>query len=171
MNAMRQIHFAVMLCALSAFAATAASIQSRLADWGLTDLKVPAAPYDHRLDVDAAVSRALVEARFAHKRVLIDLGANWCGDCRILAGVMELPEVRAFLNAHYVVVLADVGHFNRNLKIPLRFGISEHFNAVPALLVVDASGKLLNKGHIWEVSVTRSLTPKAVTEWLTRWAE
>lgn len=137
----------------------------------LDDVKVPDTPYDGRVDANAAISRALVEAREGHKRVLIDFGGNRCADCRILSGIMRLPEIHRFLDAHYVVVLVDVGDFERNLQVPRRFGIAGRLNAIPALLVVDSSGNLLNKGHIWELGFARSMTPQAVAGWLARWAK
>jgi thiol:disulfide interchange protein len=137
----------------------------------LSDVKVPDAPYDESANADAAVSRALITAGAARKRVLIDLGANWCADCRILAGIMQTREIRRFVDNHYVVVLVDVGRINRNMQVPRRFGITQPLNGVPALLVVDASGNLLNKGQILELGFARSMTPRVVAQWLAHWAE
>jgi hypothetical protein len=136
----------------------------------LRDLKVPETPYDETANADAAIARALARARVTHKRVLIDLGGNSCADCRILAGIMQLPEIRQFLDAHYVVVLVNVGRIDRNLQVPVRFGITRHFNAIPALLVTGASGRLLNRDHIWELGFARHLTPQSVAGWLAEWA-
>ena len=40
---------------------------------------------------------------------MIDLGGNWCADCRIMSGLMELPEMHSFLAAHYEIATVDVG--------------------------------------------------------------
>ena len=71
-------------------------------------------PYDEKADANKDVAAAKAQAKAQGKRLIIDLGGNWCADCRILAGVMELPEVKAFLHRHYVVVSVDVGQFDRN---------------------------------------------------------
>ena len=55
-------------------------------------------PYDEMANADAAVDAAFARAKTNGKRVLVDLGGNWCPDCRILAGVMALPEVKPFLD-------------------------------------------------------------------------
>jgi thiol-disulfide isomerase/thioredoxin len=55
-------------------------------------------PYDEKADASAALDKALARAKANGKRVLIDLGGNWCGDCRILAATLELPEMKAFVN-------------------------------------------------------------------------
>ena len=89
-------------------------------------------PYDEHANADAAVAAAFARARKSHKRVLIDLGGNWCGDCVVLANVMQLPEMKPFLAAHYEIVSVDVGRFNKNLQIPARFGITKRLVGVPS---------------------------------------
>jgi len=102
--------------------------------------------------------------------VLIDLGGNWCADCRILSGLMELPEMRVFLAAHYEVVDVDVGRFNRNLQIPARYGITTRLEGVPAILIVTPAGQLVNGGHVSAIQDARHFTPQALADWLAKWA-
>src|SRR3954463_8754670 len=61
-------------------------------------------PYDEKANATADVDAAFARARASGKRVLIDLGGNWCPDCRILSGVMELPEVKPFVAQHFETV-------------------------------------------------------------------
>src|SRR5579864_8096359 len=74
-------------------------------------------PYDESADAARQVAQATARARAEGKKLLIDLGGNWCPDCRVLAGVMALPEVAAFVRRHYVVVTVDIGRMDRNLDI------------------------------------------------------
>ena len=64
----------------------------------ITDLKdlpvVTTAPYDESANADAVVAAAFARARKSHKRVLLDLGGNWCPDCIVLANVMRLPAMQ-----------------------------------------------------------------------------
>jgi len=137
----------------------------------INDLAVPDRPYDENADANRAVDAAFARAARDHKRVLIDLGGNWCADCRILAGVMKLPEVAAFLNAHYEVVSVDVGRFNKNLQIPARFGITERLEGVPSVLIASPSGILIDQGHIAVLADAREMTPQSIADWLASWAE
>jgi thiol-disulfide isomerase/thioredoxin len=136
------------------------------------ELKTPLPlPYDEAADANAKVAAAAARAKARHKRLLIDLGGNWCPDCRILAGTLELPEVKAFVRAHYEVVTVDVGRFDRNLQIPARYGITERLQGVPSLLVVDpVSDTLLNAGHVSALSDARHMTPQALADFLAQWA-
>jgi len=125
-------------------------------------------PYDPGADARRQLEKGIAKARARHKLLLIDLGGDWCPDCRLLAGVMRLPEVAAFVDAHYVVVAIDVGHMDRNLEIPARYGVTR-VTGVPSLLVIDARGRLLNRGHVAALADARSMTPQALADWLARW--
>src|ERR1700712_3180888 len=106
------------LCMLTASAALAAVPAPRVGLASLDRLPQPLPlPYDEHANADRQVAQAKIRARAEGKRLLIDLGGNWCGDCRVLAGVMALPEVATFLRRHYVVVTVDVGRLDKNGQI------------------------------------------------------
>jgi len=127
-------------------------------------------PYDPAADAKAEVAAARAKARADGKLLLIDLGGAWCGDCRVLAGLMDQPEIAAFVRAHYVVVNVDVGRENRNLDIPAHYGVKS-MDGVPSLLIVDSQGRLVNSGHVAALAEARSMTPQALADWLARWTD
>ncbi len=127
-------------------------------------------PYDEAANADAQVAAAFARAQKSHKRVLIDLGGNWCGDCIILANFVKLPEMRRFMAAHYEEVSVDVGRFNRNLQIPARFGFTKRLEGVPALLIATPDGKLVNGDNIFATADARNMTPQALADYLARYA-
>jgi len=127
-------------------------------------------PYDEGADANAQVAAAMAKAKADHKLLLIDLGGNWCGDCRVLAAFMRLPEIAAFVDAHYVVVPVDVGRENKNLQIPGRWGVTK-LQGVPSLLVVDRQGRLIDAGHIAALADARHMTPQGLADWLAQWTD
>lgn len=128
-------------------------------------------PYDEMANGDKDVAAAFARARRSGKRVLIDLGGNWCGDCVVLANIMALPEVKSFVAAHYEVVSVDVGRENKNLQIPARFGVDLK-GGVPTVLVVEPNGKtLVDAGHIAALEDARHMTPQGIVDWLAQWAK
>lgn len=137
----------------------------------LSELPTPLPyPYNEKANADAQVDGALAAAKKQHKLAFIDLGGNWCGDCRVLASLMELPEVKRFVDAHYVVVEVDVGRFNKNLQIPARWGITKRLEGVPAVLIVDPkTNALLNKGHVAALADARHMTPQGIGDWIAQW--
>jgi thiol-disulfide isomerase/thioredoxin len=129
-------------------------------------------PYDEQANAQAAVAAAKARARANHKLLLIDLGGNWCLDCRLLAGTMGVPALQKFLNAHYEVVTVDVGRFDKNLDIPVHYGITGRMEGVPSVLIVDPrSDRLLNPGHTAALADARSMSPQALADWLASWTK
>ena len=140
---------------------------------GFEQLQTPLPyPYDEAANANAVVAAAKARARRAHKLLLIDLGGNWCADCRILAGTIEQTELKAFVDSHYELVTVDVGHFDKNLQIPAHYGIHKRLEGVPALLVVDPrTDALLDKGHVSALEDARHMTPQALADWLAKWTQ
>ena len=157
-----------LILALPAIAAPAP--RASISDLSLLPIRVMR-PYDEKADADAAVAAAFARARRSGKRVLIDLGGNWCPDCIVLANIMRLPEVAPFLAAHYEVVAVDVGRFDKNLQIPARFGITKRLEGVPSVLIAEPDGRLVNRGHVSALADARSMTPQAIIDWLARWTK
>lgn len=126
-------------------------------------------PYDEKADAKARVSEAFARAKTNGKRVLIDFGGNWCADCRILMAVMDLPNIKAFLETHYEVVIVDVGRYTRNQDIVHRFGI-EKLKGVPTVVIANADGTPLNITNSAELADARTMTPQGIANWLAQYA-
>ncbi len=155
------------LCAPPALAAPA----PHMAETSFAELKTPLPyPYDTAADADAVVAAAKARAKAEHKLLAIDLGGDWCPDCRILAGTIELPELKAFVEAHYVWVTVDVGRFDKNGQIPAHYGIKGRLEGVPSVLVVEPrTDRLVDEGHTAALADARSMTPQALADWLAQW--
>jgi thiol-disulfide isomerase/thioredoxin len=163
---------ALILLASMTGAAMASPPAPKVSIASLSDLPVVTrTPYDETANADKDVAAAFARARKSHKRVLIDLGGNWCGDCIVLSNIMMLPEVKPFVARHFEVVTVDVGRETRNLQIPARFGVDLK-GGVPTVLVVEPNGKtLIDTGHIAALEDARSMTPQGIADWLAQWAK
>jgi thiol-disulfide isomerase/thioredoxin len=166
---MKKLAFAILLLAMPALAAVPAPKPSiaKLEQLPVVTMQ----PYDEAANADAQVAAAFARAQKSHKRVLIDLGGNWCGDCIILANFVKLPEMHRFMTAHYEEVSVDVGRFNRNLQIPARFGFTKRLVGLPALLIATPDGKLVNGDNIFATADARNMTPQALADYLARYAD
>lgn len=127
-------------------------------------------PYDPALDAQAAIDRAFAQARGENKRVLIKMGGNWCPDCRILAGMTEIPEIADLIAENYAVVKVDVGRYDRNMDVPQRFGMEE-LEGVPTLLIVTPEGRVLNAAEPSIFRNARERDPQDFANYLYRYAE
>jgi thiol-disulfide isomerase/thioredoxin len=155
--------------AATAFAAVPAPQMKSVTEMAQLETPLPI-PYDAHADAEAALAATIARAKANGKRVLIDLGGNWCTDCRILAAVMELPELKPFVAKHYEVVEIDVGRMNRNMQIPARYGVTK-LDGVPTVLIVEPDGKLINATNSADLADARSMNPQGIANWLARWAK
>jgi thiol:disulfide interchange protein len=119
---------------------------------------------DPRTDIAAALQQASAE----HKRVLLDFGGDWCGDCQVLDIYFHQPPNLALLNNNFILVHVDIGHYDKNLDITDKYGIPLK-KGVPALAVLDSSGNLVYSQHAAEFGDIRYMYPSSVTDFLTRW--
>jgi thiol:disulfide interchange protein len=163
----RRLAAALLATALAAPALAAPAPQLSLKAYDQLRTPLPY-PYDEAADGVKAVDAARARARAEHKLLLIDLGGNWCGDCRVLAGTVEQTELGRFVRDHYVLVPVDIGRRDKNLAVPARYGLK--VEGVPALLVVDPrTDRLLNAGHVADLSDARHMSPQGLADYLARW--
>jgi thiol-disulfide isomerase/thioredoxin len=125
------------------------------------------APYDSAADAHAQVDAAFAAARATGRKVLIDFGGNWCPDCRMLAGVLQVPAVRRWTDQNFATVMVDIGRRNKNLDIAAKYGVK--IEGVPAVAVLTPDGKLLNGGHVDALADARSWSQQAVVDLLAKW--
>ena len=168
---MRPLKTALLIAALGFAVPAFAAAPPKAGIATFAELKTPLPyPYDEQANANAVVAKAKALAKAHHKLLLIDLGGNWCGDCRVLAGTLELPAMKAFMDQHYQVVTVDVGRFDHNLQVPARYGFNTRLKGVPTLLVVDPkTDKLLNPNDVFALSDAGSMSPQALADWLARW--
>lgn len=127
------------------------------------------APYDAGADGRAQVNAALARAKAAKKPLMIDFGANWCADCRVLAGVLELPEMKDWMAQKFALVQVDVGRFDKNMDIAQRFA-GKPLEAIPAVFIVDPKNNALrNRDSILALGDARVMSPQSIADWLAQW--
>jgi len=116
----------------------------------------------------ADLAAALQTAARNHKRILLDFGGNWCGDCQVLDLYFHDPANRPILEANFVLVHVNIGRMDTNLELADRYGVPLN-KGVPALAVLDEHGKLLYSQKGGEFEAMRRMESSAVTGFLVQW--
>jgi thioredoxin 1 len=118
----------------------------------------------------ADIEAALKEASRTHRRVLVDFGGNWCGDCKVLDINFRKPENQGMLDRYYVVAHVNVGDKGITDNFPLaeRYGIPLK-KGVPALAVLEPDGRVVYAQKSGEFESMRSMDPRSVNEFLVKW--
>lgn len=124
-------------------------------------------PYDTTADAHAQVAEGLRAARQSGRNVLIDLGANWCPDCRMLNGVLQMPQVKPWARSHFETVMVNVDRLNVNMDIPARYGVK--VTQIPTVLILTPDGKLLNPDGALTLGDARHMSPQAQVDLIASW--
>jgi thiol-disulfide isomerase/thioredoxin len=116
----------------------------------------------------ADIATALKTAAQSHKRVLLDFGGNWCGDCQVLDIYFHNAQNLPILEANYVLVHVNVGHMDENLDIAGKYQVPLG-KGVPALAVLSDKGKLLYSQKTGQFEAMRRMEASSVTSFLDQW--
>lgn len=124
--------------------------------------------YSETADPQAEIAGALKKARVEHKRVILDFGGDWCGDCQVLDIYFHEQPNLQMLEKNFVLVHVWIGHMDRNIEIAQKYGVPIN-RGVPALSVLDARGKVLFAQSTGDFSNMRGMNVQSVTDFLNRW--
>jgi thioredoxin 1 len=124
--------------------------------------------YPDPAQAQADLAAALKTAAATHKRVLIDFGGNWCGDCQVLDIYFHNQQNLPVLDANFVLVHVNIGHMDANVDIAERYGVPLA-KGVPALAVLSDHGKLLYSQKDGEFEAMRRMESSSVTSFLVQW--
>lgn len=124
--------------------------------------------YPDPAQAKADLAAALKTAAQTHRRILLDFGGNWCGDCQVLDIYFHNADNRSILDANYVLVHVNVGQYDANLDMAEKYGIPLK-RGVPAVAVLSEAGKLLYSQKSGEFESMRRMEPAAVTRFLVQW--
>ena len=117
---------------------------------------------DPRADIAAAIRQATAE----HKRIILDFGGDWCGDCHVLDLYLHQPPNGDLLARNYILVHVFIGHMDAHMDIPDKYKVPVR-KGVPALAVLNSDGKLLFAQQHKEFE--KDLNPHDVTAFLNQW--
>lgn len=126
--------------------------------------------FDPHVDANAALLAALQRSTSSHKKVLVQIGGNWCHTCVQFHHYIEcVDSLQNLLYAHFESVLVNTSPENYNLPLLARYGYPHH-GGVPVFLILDEWGKLLITQHADDWVVGDTFDPRPISKFLRRWA-
>lgn len=138
------------------------------------DAQPPAHPYVSRaiysetVNPRTEIAAGLKQARLQHKRVILDFGGNWCGDCQVLDIYFHEQPNLALLDKNFVLVHVFIGHMDKNIDLAAQYGVPIG-KGVPALAVIDENGKVLTSQRTGQFNDMRHMDQGSVTAFLNKW--
>ncbi|MYT24959.1 DUF255 domain-containing protein, partial [Streptomyces sp. SID7760] len=129
---------------------------------------VPGPGYDGSADAQKLIDAALRTAKSEGRMVLLDFGANWCGNCKAADKVFGQPQTSALLGTSYQLVKIDIGgNSSANSALLRKYSPSGGTYTMPVLVVVTPSGTVRTDTH---VTGNPSLTSEGINSFLHQWA-
>jgi thiol-disulfide isomerase/thioredoxin len=124
--------------------------------------------YPDPAQAKADLAAGLKSAAQSHKRVLLDFGGNWCGDCQVLDLYFHNPQNLPILEKNFVLVHINIGHMDENQDIASQYQVPLE-KGVPAVAVLSDKGKLLYSQKSGEFEKMRHMEASSVTSFLVQW--
>ncbi|MFD9408151.1 thioredoxin family protein [Streptomyces sp. NPDC059989] len=130
--------------------------------------RIPGPGYNSSADAQKQIEAALRAAKSDGRMVLLDFGANWCGNCKAADKVFGQSQTASILGASYHLVKVDIGgNSSANSALLRKYSPSGGTYTMPVLVVVSPSGTVRTDTH---VTGNPSLTSEGINSFLRQWA-
>jgi len=124
--------------------------------------------YDPARDAAKDIQDAVAEAGRTHRRVMMEVGGNWCSWCRYFEEFYAShPDLLAYRDKNYVFVRVNFSEENKNEAVISRYG---KINGYPHIFVLDSDGKLLHSEDTSELEQGKGYSETAMKNFLEKWA-
>ena len=117
------------------------------------DLPLPL-PYDGNEISIEEVNKFLSQSIAENKQPIIIFGANWCPDCRIFSGTIDIPKINEFIETYFNILYIDVKRYEINMNLIEYFDIPSD-EGIPRVLVFDFNKNVINKSSTTEWRTAR----------------
>jgi thioredoxin-related protein len=124
--------------------------------------------FDPARDAAADIRVAIGEAQRSGKRVLLDVGGEWCIWCHRLDTLFVTnASLMEYRDRHYVTVKVNYSRENKNEAVLAAY---PKIPGYPHLFVLDATGKLLHSQETGALESGKGHDPEKVMAFLRQWA-
>lgn len=126
------------------------------------------AVYDPKRDPNEDIQSAVEKVKGSGKRILLQVGGDWCGWCHLMSKYFnENEKVAKSLTDGYVIVKVNYSPENQNKEF---LGKYPSIRGYPHLFVLDSDGKLLHSQGTAELEEGKGYNEEKVLGFLGKWA-
>ncbi|MES3003908.1 MAG: thioredoxin family protein [Pseudomonadota bacterium] len=112
------------------------------------------AKFDPNRDAAKDVAAATAQAKAQGKRVMVDVGGEWCSWCHILDKFIDdNADVKSLVESKFVWVKVNWSLQNKNEALLAKW---PKIKGYPHLIVLDANGKMLQSQNTGELEAEKS---------------
>ena len=134
-------------------------------------LAVPYTPvnkYDPGRNADQDIKDAVAEAQKTGKRILLEVGGDWCHWCHIMDDYFDKnPKLTASRDNNFITVKINFSPQNENEKTLAKY---PKIPGYPHLFVLETNGTLLHSQFTGDLEEGQSYNLQKFTDFLRKWA-
>jgi len=128
---------------------------------------IPVTKYDPKRDAAEDIQDAIKEARRTNRRILLEVGGEWCSWCHTLDKFFEThPNLLLLRDKNFVTVKINFSEENENKELLARYKIPGY----PHLFVLDSDGKFLHSQDTSPLENGKSYDLERLTAFLSKWS-
>ena len=129
---------------------------------------IPRRKFDPLRDPAADLASAMETATKSGKRIILDVGGEWCGWCVYMDKFLYLNKpLTKFRDDNYVWIKINMSEENENKRFLSAF---PEITGYPHLFVLDETGKLLHSQDTAVLEKGEGYDLKKFTKFLTTWS-
>jgi thioredoxin-related protein len=112
---------------------------------------------------------AVEQAQQSDKRIILDVGGEWCIWChRIDAFMHNTKEIKSLIDKNFVFVKVNFSKENKNEKFLSRYPKIEGY---PHFFVLNKEGKLLHSQNTGELEKDKDYDKEKFIDFLVKWSD
>ena len=128
----------------------------------------PVTTYDPKRDAAQDIQDSIKEAKRTNKRILLEVGGEWCGWCHTLDKFFDANlDLLRLRDNNFVTVKINFSEENQNKEVLSRY---EPIAGYPHIFVLERDGKLLLSQNTNILESGKSYDLERLTVFLTNWA-
>jgi thioredoxin-related protein len=129
---------------------------------------MPVTKFDPARDAAKDIEDAIAEAKKSNRRILLDVGGEWCIWCHRLDDFIESNyEIKNYLHKNYVVVKVNFSKENKNEEVLSKY---PEIPGYPHFFVLEKIGKLLHSQDTGDLEYEKSYSAEKMMAFLKKWA-
>ena len=123
--------------------------------------------YDEQRDPYADGRKALKLAEETHRKVLIEVGGDWCSWCHVLDRfIKDHPRLESRLHEIFVVLKVNISDSNDNVEFMRAFPRAQGY---PHMYITDSSGTILHSQDTSEFRKNKKYSEQRFNVFFERW--
>ncbi|PIP79697.1 MAG: thiol-disulfide isomerase [Ignavibacteria bacterium CG22_combo_CG10-13_8_21_14_all_37_15] len=135
--------------------------------FSITAQKKEREKFDPLHDAAKDIKNAVVQATKENKRILLDVGGEWCIWChRLDEFILADKEIDSTLHANFIVVKVNYSKENKNEALLSKYPKVEGY---PHFFILEKDGKLLLSKNTGELEAEKSYSREKLLSFFKEW--